>query len=46
MGERPLYTLQLRMLPRRPRVMLHGLDCVIGGVLGALGAVLVIWWLA
>jgi len=41
----PLYVLQLQQRRRRWRLILHGPEAFIGGILGALGAMLVIWWL-
>jgi len=47
MGEemQPLYLLQLSEMRRRAALRLHCADCIVGGILGALAAIAVIWWL-
>ena len=43
---RQLHTLQLGRMRSYARVRLNPVDCVAGGVLGALGALFVIWLLS
>ena len=41
----PLYTLQLSEGRRRRLIPLPCLECVVGGILGALSVIALIWWL-
>jgi hypothetical protein len=42
--QHPLYTLQLSEGRRRRLIRLPCIECVIGGALGALAVIALVWW--